>query len=256
MAGRQQEADKVLDSIKEKRSARACYPCAKRKIRCAGGQPCETCSQRRHPDICFYPDGKRSTKRRREDDEADLNRPAPTPGGHQSPELPAAHAHPSPASASTASKVELSARHAIRGRDTTILGSNSMASFLRDRLDDTRPSLGLVNHSPDTFVTNEIALNRPSRSEVFRFFPSFRTNIFLFAEVVPDGDAFELSMLKELDALEAAQAADETAYLALVEKQRNRIAMYLAALALGVQMSDLQVAERSHYALDFGKIHA
>lgn len=73
MSAQQKQADEVLHAIGRRRRVQACYPCAKRKIRChgkpsfvifyhpqaeqfasAGGQPCSTCAKRGHPDICFF----------------------------------------------------------------------------------------------------------------------------------------------------------------------------------------------------------
>jgi hypothetical protein len=248
MAERQQEADNVLNLIKEKRSVRACYPCARRKIRCSGGQPCETCLRRNHPDICFY---KQIGKRKREDDVIGRNeqRAVSNVTARQQPSpLPQRAQNVGDEQRSQAKRTQ----HVTKHSDDTTLGNHSMASYLRDRLDDARSSLGLVNHSATKTALPEIAGNRPSRSEVFRFFPSFRANIVPFTEMIPDVDAFELAMLNDLDGLEAAEADGNGVASGFAASRRNRIATYLAALALGAQMSESSMLERSRYADDLG----
>ena len=50
----QDEADRVLNLASREREPHACYPCRKRKVKCDGNHPCQTCQRRKHPQICTY----------------------------------------------------------------------------------------------------------------------------------------------------------------------------------------------------------
>ncbi|KAF5121141.1 putative transcriptional regulatory protein C3H8.08c [Metarhizium anisopliae] len=49
-----EEADRVLRQKRRARGPSACYPCKKRKVKCDGSVPCQTCRKRQHPQICTY----------------------------------------------------------------------------------------------------------------------------------------------------------------------------------------------------------
>ena len=150
-----------------------------------------------------------------------------------------------------------------RRSDTTTLGSHSMASFLEDKLQNARPGLGLQNHSAHqrdagsttptgtSYASSGLIAIAPQRSEVFHFFPIFRTNVIPF--ILKDGDALELSIFTFLSDFEFAQAKDDATLREFTQAHRNRISVYLACLALGAQMSEMSAAERARYADDFGK---
>lgn len=56
--------DTLLTQRRRFRSARACYPCRRRKVKCDLSEPCGTCIVRKHPDLCIYrtgPTGNPST---------------------------------------------------------------------------------------------------------------------------------------------------------------------------------------------------
>ncbi|EME88445.1 uncharacterized protein MYCFIDRAFT_116137, partial [Pseudocercospora fijiensis CIRAD86] len=261
----QSEADRVLETIKERRRTAACYPCAKRKVRCSGGQPCATCSQRNHPDICFYHDGKRPNKRKRETDNiehgASPGVTAAVMSKRQAYVLQQDNSSPSAPLATPASSHADRPQSIPRRADPTTLGSSSIASFLEDRLQNARPGLGLQNHhsvskhqaglipTVASYASSDLIAISPQRSEVFRFFPFFRSNVVPF--ILKDGDSLELSIFTFLSDFESAQAKDEPALRTFTETQRNRISVYLASLALGAQMSDMPAAERARYADDF-----
>ncbi|KAL6894805.1 hypothetical protein GGI43DRAFT_424666 [Trichoderma evansii] len=46
--------DLLLFRRRRFRTAKACYPCRRRKVKCDLNQPCGTCINREHPDLCDY----------------------------------------------------------------------------------------------------------------------------------------------------------------------------------------------------------
>ncbi len=42
---------------RKKRRTISCFPCRDRKVKCDKSQPCNTCIQRSHPDLCTYEKG-------------------------------------------------------------------------------------------------------------------------------------------------------------------------------------------------------
>ncbi|UKZ78906.1 hypothetical protein TrVFT333_006652 [Trichoderma virens FT-333] len=46
--------DLLLFRRRRFRTAKACYPCRRRKVKCDLNQPCGTCISREHPDLCDY----------------------------------------------------------------------------------------------------------------------------------------------------------------------------------------------------------
>ena len=46
--------DDLLFRRRRFRSAKACYPCRRRKVKCDLNQPCGTCCSRGHPHLCEY----------------------------------------------------------------------------------------------------------------------------------------------------------------------------------------------------------
>ena len=49
--------DRLLLKRRRFRSAKACYPCRRRKVKCDLAQPCASCLSRNHPDLCDYRTG-------------------------------------------------------------------------------------------------------------------------------------------------------------------------------------------------------
>lgn len=39
---------------RKQRRVTSCFPCRDRKVNCDKGQPCDTCKERKHPDLCSY----------------------------------------------------------------------------------------------------------------------------------------------------------------------------------------------------------
>lgn len=157
----QQQADEVLESIKQRRMGPACYPCAKRKIRCsgewammmtptprtfvlfslltlvpAGGQPCTTCVTRGHPDICFSTAGENRNKRARKAASHRTERERSSTTGPQATRTqPASSTYDKPQSVASSAT------------PNTTLGANSVPNFLHDTLgeqvDNVWTDLGL-----------------------------------------------------------------------------------------------------------------
>jgi hypothetical protein len=48
------EIDSILSQKRKPREKTACLPCRKRKVGCDRTQPCKTCLERRHPEVCIY----------------------------------------------------------------------------------------------------------------------------------------------------------------------------------------------------------
>jgi Fungal specific transcription factor domain/Fungal Zn(2)-Cys(6) binuclear cluster domain len=48
------ELDSILSQKRKPRNKTACIPCRKRKVGCDKTSPCQTCIERRHPELCVY----------------------------------------------------------------------------------------------------------------------------------------------------------------------------------------------------------
>lgn len=53
-AGSDVDLSEALRGKRKTRGQRACYPCRHRKVRCSYEQPCKTCLDRGHPELCRY----------------------------------------------------------------------------------------------------------------------------------------------------------------------------------------------------------
>ncbi|KAJ5623699.1 hypothetical protein N7510_000008, partial [Penicillium lagena] len=52
------DLDYLLFKRRRFRSAKACYPCRRRKVKCDLSQPCDSCNVRGHADLCEYPQSR------------------------------------------------------------------------------------------------------------------------------------------------------------------------------------------------------
>jgi hypothetical protein len=144
-----EDADQVL---REHIMPKACYPCAKRKVKCGSQRPCPTCVARGHPGICMVSPptapSHRLTQRRQ------LRRTIssrPSSPHSQSPQtaLPNAAANPGAATVRTALQADARVEVTDPAADS-YLGGIAAPSLLQD-LPETasndliRPALGLVN---------------------------------------------------------------------------------------------------------------
>lgn len=137
-----EDADQVL---REHTTPKACYPCAKRKVKCGSQRPCSTCVARGHPAICMVgPSGapyQRNVQRR----QARRTRPSGSPSPHGSSSQSQA------VLPNVAAVVQADARAEMPDPPAdSYLGGNAAPSLLRG-LPDTaskdliRPALGLAN---------------------------------------------------------------------------------------------------------------
>ena len=130
-----------------------------------------------------------------------------------------------------------------------------MAFYLRDYLKNAQPTSAPISGSTSVVPTkalNETVALGPTRSEVFRFFYSFRTLVVPFHVVVKDVDALELAIFDFLNASEMAKSRGERASRHQAEQNRQETSLYLAVLSLGAQVSDLPSVERAQCARDLG----
>jgi hypothetical protein len=145
-----EDADQVL---REHIMPKACYPCAKRKVKCGSSQrPCPTCVSRGHPGICMISPPTAPSQRSTQHRELRRTRPsrASNPRTSQSPQaaLPNAVANPGTVTSNTASQVNARVEVADPAADS-YLGGIAAPSLLHD-LPETasndliRPALGLA----------------------------------------------------------------------------------------------------------------
>ena len=226
-------ADDVLVSLRKRRPTPACYPCGKRKVRCRGGRPCDTCVARGHPDICH--DETAGSSRR--------SKPQHIVGVHAEDRLsssvrpggPPAHL---PAVTSTTPETGATTpaikSHIVPACPPT--GRFSAMNFIRDRLaqdhdmssEQIHPTIGLGNNSEPQMqslglIGSADKLHGPQREEVLLYYPPFRDSIIPLYPVVYDVTELERIMYESL------RDSPNLEY--------EQIAVVLASLALGAQFA-------------------
>ncbi|KAL4893626.1 phenylacrylic acid decarboxylase [Aspergillus ambiguus] len=246
------EIDRVLQSRRKQREAKACYPCRERKVKCDGNQPCRTCRRRDHPQICVYDieqPGIRRRQPRRENSTAQTN-PNPEFMGRPVP----------------------SSSHAPSDHPGTYIysGDNSIVSFLRHRTHDDASMaqevssvLGLQNtYSTYPFMDvgtaearwRELVRIIPQRMEVLRFFQFYRQLAYPFNPILADLDRFELDLCTYLKAYAGGEfQGDSPSEKWATDRSIGHISLLLATLAAGAQYSDLELPQRSQICLDFAR---
>lgn len=168
-----QEIDRVLQSRRKQREAKACYPCRERKVKCDGNQPCRTCRRRDHPQICVY----------------DIEQSGPRRRPHYRSGQPATRSNPNRESTADRRGPDSSSQPSqplseSPGSSYIYSGDNSIVSFLRHRAhgsgsmeQEVRSVLGLQNtFSTYPFMDAGTADDRwkelvqivPQRTEVLR----------------------------------------------------------------------------------------
>ncbi|KAK3045768.1 hypothetical protein LTR09_012689 [Extremus antarcticus] len=288
MSAQQEQANELLKNFGRRPRVRACYPCAKRKIRCHGGEPCSTCAKRGHPEICFYTgeqtrrtraaqkaiarasisDSEMSTQLGIGIGNVQVSGPSQHDGGPQS--LQVSHSN-------GGSPVNIQQRHdgnrstgsasSAQSRHHTVMGSLSAASFVRNSLGppnehlshDIRLGLGLQNILPSGLAklstsqsipaSSELLEISPNRREVLRFLQPLRTYVLPFYPLVSDEDDFELSLYSFLEDVEGQMASKAGDDKVLLTQGRSAEAgLFLALLAVGIQFADLPNDEREDKA--------
>ncbi|KAK8218507.1 fungal-specific transcription factor domain-containing protein [Phyllosticta capitalensis] len=244
----------VLDSKKRHRGKTACYPCNSRKVKCDMKQPCSTCLKRGHANICTY-----GLKRKQSSLDAGPSRepkrlernPSTTPG--------------SPQVALDGSQLSGNVDGATN--PDSFLGENAAAPYLSRRLgdaenmikDDLVPLLGLCNGSNQYPFMNEgegsdrikeLKKTLPTQQEVVRFYHVYRSISFPLSQIVTDIDAFEVFLGRYL---ESCAGSDLSAAIPGGNQGAAQVALLLAVLAVGAQLSDLSPQERRRLSRDFAR---
>jgi hypothetical protein len=144
-----EDADQVL---REHITAKACYPCAKRKVKCGNQRPCPTCVARGHPGICMIGPPTAPSQRITQHRQGRRTRPSAPPSPH-SPSLQAALPNVAAPSGATTLRTAVQAVAPAEVTDQaadSYLGEIAAPSLLQG-LPDTasnnliRPALGLSN---------------------------------------------------------------------------------------------------------------
>lgn len=138
-----------MDSLKRKRSRRACTPCRERKRKCDGNEPCTTCTDWGYK--CLYEaaptrrDARQRQQQYQQQQQTLLHGGTGTGTGSVPPATPRSSSISTPVPA--ARPVESTAEHEIRGAVVRRLEANSGAAFVRKlglKIDPSRaPKLNL-----------------------------------------------------------------------------------------------------------------
>ncbi|KAK5991489.1 hypothetical protein PT974_09772 [Cladobotryum mycophilum] len=281
------EADRVL-RMKRLSQTKSCYPCRQRKVKCDHGQPCQTCQKRGHPQICTYgidaPSKRRKQRSRRsgldseehlqgKSQDGDVVAPSPErdelalrerrgtseDGGEAAP---LASVHPGNDALSDAQ--DHSSREELYAGDSSVLAvlSGTPDNPLGDMRREAGGILGLHNtlevypfaklKTPQQLWASLLKII-PQQSEILRFFPYYRTSVYLFNPILVDLNAFESSISVYLEALgsDELQNPQKISQKWINKDSIARIGLLLATLAHGVHHSLMESSRRrSEYCLD------
>jgi hypothetical protein len=146
-----EHVDQVL---REHITPKACYPCAKRKVKCGRQRPCPTCVARGHPGICMIGPPTAPSQRITQRRQARQTRPSGPPNLHSpSPQAAIPNVTASSGVTTLRTAVQADARAEITDpAAVSYLGGIAAPSLLQG-LPDTasndliRPALGLANSS-------------------------------------------------------------------------------------------------------------
>ncbi|KAJ5768773.1 hypothetical protein N7520_003332 [Penicillium odoratum] len=246
----QREADRILFLKSRERESRACYPCRKRKVKCDGKQPCQTCQKRKHPQICDFdiPHSRRRSVSRQ---------PARSASPVRQPVI-----EDEPPAQNDSSK------------NYVYSGDNSVVSILRLRASDANSMahdvgsvLGLQNTFDSyPFMDSKTPTEKwksllgilPQRSEilkydVYKFFHYYQVTAYPYNPILADMDRFEADLCTYLNAHALGEFKDpgKISDRWATEKSIGHISLLLATLASGAHYSDLEYSQRSELAMDF-----
>lgn len=244
---------------------RACRFCAKRKIKCNGESPCDSCEKRGRGSSCTS------------NNHVDELPATSTPGGHVDELPPASTRRYVPASTS-GSSVSASARAGSAERSSLLagrneeehspsqLGVNSIPSFVDSathiaHLQEMRPALGLQNASRQYpfLSTADDAQRRPPRipfshSQILKYWQAYEgtlSKLFPFVPRHSDLDALivralELSASREVGMHLPTDVAPEA-------MDPGSTSLLCAVLACGAQMSDDSPGQRERMSRDLAQ---
>lgn len=229
-------ADMSSPAKRQKRAyATACDFCAKRKIKCNGQAPCDSCEKRGRGSSC----------------EARRVQAAP-----QHTHVPvvhvAVHAHDTD-DITAADGGEGGQQHP---KDPpSQLGGNAMPSFVASAmadLHDMRPALGLQNtsrHYPFMAAGDSVEgrqLRLPvSHAQILKFSQVYESTLSTLFPLVPRYDALETVVLAFLEQSASAESSpDDTPQTHLQPAEYGRVSVLCALLACGAQMSDDSPGQR------------
>ncbi|KAK7562759.1 hypothetical protein IWX92DRAFT_398010 [Phyllosticta citricarpa] len=248
------QVNSMLQSKKRQRGKAACYPCNQPKVKCDMKQPCLTCLKRGHPNICTY------TLKRKHSSE---------PGHNGTPiRLECESSETTSDSPQVALDApQLSGNVEGDSKSESFLGENAAAPHLSRRLgdgegtikDDLVPLLGLCNRSnqypfmnegEDSDRIKELKSTLPTQSDVVRFYHFYWSISFPLSPIVTDIDAFEIFLGCYL---ESCAESDLSIAFPGGNQGAAYVALLLAILAVGAQLSDLSPQERRRVSRDFAR---
>ncbi|KAK7625816.1 hypothetical protein IWX50DRAFT_614078 [Phyllosticta citricarpa] len=237
------QVNSMLQSKKRQRGKAACYPCNQPKVKC---------DTKGHPNICTY------TLKRKHSSE---------PGHNGTPiRLECESSETTSDSPQVALDApQLSGNVEGDSKSESFLGENAAAPHLSRRLgdgegtikDDLVPLLGLCNRSnqypfmnegEDSDRIKELKSTLPTQSDVVRFYHFYWSISFPLSPIVTDIDAFEIFLGCYL---ESCAESDLSIAFPGGNQGAAYVALLLAILAVGAQLSDLSPQERRRVSRDF-----
>jgi len=279
------EVDEILRKKRKLRGGKACYPCAKRKVKCDSSErvPCSNCVRRNHPEICTYEPGA---------DEPPPNRPRTTPPAQRA----ASHkSSPQPASAIPGRLIISTPTNPVHPRRTvkvesgqdsgpelrpflsqsntredSFVGENAAPSLVGHRpgsrsvARDLRPILGLEGpqYAAYPFLDPATTAEQTRKqfiallpgTEVTRHFQFYKNNVFIHSPMMVDIDEFEAYLWNYLETFNAHDRhRNDKVLLDKLERDVGQIALILAVCASGSQFSDLKLSQRITLSRDFSR---
>ncbi|KID82237.1 phenylacrylic acid decarboxylase [Metarhizium guizhouense ARSEF 977] len=250
-----EEADRVLRQKRRARGPSACYPCKKRKVKCDGSVPCQTCRKRQHPQICTYDLSMHPQRASMAASVQDDTTRSALPVG--------------PGEAGRVSS-EPSSLPDENSKNYVYSGDNSFVSILGSRASGANDSvageltsvLGLQNtFDIYPFMDSKTPHDRwklllavlPQRAEVLKFFHCYRATVYPFNPIIVDIDQFESDLCTYLSAHAAGELHDpgKISDCWATNKSIGYTSLLLATLAAGSHYSDVEYPHRQELSIDF-----
>lgn len=225
MSHRTRQADKTLRSLQKRRSSPACYPCFKRKVRCQGGRPCESCLLRNHPEICHVEHISQGSRRHPR-------------GNSRSSTLPETQDLPTPSENSVPDVGRLSAANFVRnelqsGADSYEASPAMVLSHSSDWVDSL-----ILGGTAQSGIEQAL----PSRVEVLQYYPPFQSFVMPIYPIMPNTEAAETWIADILSHDKDSQS---------IRLEPQKVAVILACLALGAQFLETQTDDRWQVSQNF-----
>ncbi|CZR54315.1 uncharacterized protein PAC_04199 [Phialocephala subalpina] len=253
------EANQQRLKQRKKRKITSCLPCRDRKVACSKTQPCKTCTERGHPDLCIYERSLPQNERALGND--------PSPVGHRGLSTssglrrPHTSTPPSVAPSLVANDTLLGPGTSPIINRTPFLGEHAIPSFVRAQVRGTSsggrrenveaglfPILGIWDTAENLSAeSSSIAMpgpdkiheGLPSDREIITLFQNFKTQLQSYTPILSDVNRLEKQICAFVDQ-RSGNPGHASNKLSLVW-----LSLLYAILASGNQFRDTSHVERA-----------